>query len=87
MKTPIAITLIVCGVIVVAIPSLWGGWNSLMLSITLTHLTQPGSANMGEIPQLYQFGCWLLGAAMIAVAVASSLLSNTEIPSSRRAVI
>jgi len=76
MKTAIIITLIICGVIVVAIPALSHAWDSFMITMTLTHLTQPGSSvNIQEIPEPYQFGCWALGAAMIAVAVVLSVVS------------
>ncbi len=79
MKTPVAITLIIGGVVVVAIPALWSAWNSFMLSMTLTHLTQPNSSvSFAMIPDLYQEGCWWLGAGMIAISIGSSFIADQE---------
>lgn len=79
MKTPVAITLIIGGVVVVAIPALWSAWNSFMLSMTLTHLTQPNSSvSFVMIPDLYQEGCWWLGAGMIVIAIGSSFIAGQE---------
>lgn len=77
MKTPVAITLIICGSVVVAIPALWNAWNSFMLSMTLSHLTQPNSSvSFAMIPDIYQDGCWWLGAGMIAIS--SSFIAGQE---------
>jgi hypothetical protein len=87
MKTAVAITLIICGVVVIAIPALWHAWDSLMVSVTMTHLTQPGSSvNFGEAPELYQLACWMLGAAMIGVSVVSSIIQSNARPSAHLAV-
>ena len=75
MKTAIAVTLIICGVVVIAIPALWHAWDSLMVSVTLTHMTMPGSSvSFPEVPQLYQCACWGLGAAMIGVSIVASIV-------------
>ena len=77
MKTPVAITLIIGGVVVVAIPALWNAWNSFLLSMTLTHLTQPNSSvSFAMIPDLYQDGCWWFGAGMIVIG--SSFIAGQE---------
>jgi len=79
MKTPVAISLIVGGVVVVAIPALWNAWNSFMLSLTLSHLTQPNSSvSFAMIPDIYQDGCWWLGAGMIVIAIVSSFIAGQE---------
>jgi len=84
MKPHVAVTLILSGVLVVAIPALWGAWYAYMISIIL--IRQPGtSVTFPDMPQLYQFGCWFLGAGMIATAVLSSLGRNTQDASERLA--
>jgi hypothetical protein len=86
MKTAVAITLIICGVVVVAIPALSHAWDSFMVTMTLTHLTQPGSSvNIPAMSDPYQFGCWVLGAAMIALAVALSMVAGINVRSPRLA--
>jgi len=76
MKTAVAITLIIAGVIVVAIPPLSDSWRTLML----TRLMEQGatSVNMeGRLEDLYRFGCWLLGAIMIGIGVFGSFTRST----------
>jgi hypothetical protein len=71
MKTAVAVTLIIAGVVVVAIPPLSDAWRALLLTRLMEHGAT--SVNMeGRLEDLYRFGCWLLGAAMITVGVVSS---------------
>lgn len=77
MKTAIAITLIIAGVVVVAIPPLSDAWRTLML----TRLMEAGATSInieGRIGDLYRIGCWLLGAVMIGVGVATSFMPSPE---------
>ncbi len=74
MKSSVAITLILCGVLVVAIPALSHAWDGLMLAVTLPHIMPNGSMNVGSIPDLYGAACWTLGTVMIGVAVVGSVM-------------
>jgi hypothetical protein len=71
MKPIVAVTLIIGGIFVVALPPLADAWRTWMF----TRLMEHGAHSViieGDMPNLYRFGCWLLGAAMIAVAVIAS---------------
>ena len=88
MRTAVSISLIICGVVVIAIPAIWHAWDSLMVAVTLTHLTQPGSSvNFGDIPIPYAFACCVLGAAMIAVSVALAFIGTHETRAPRAAAM
>jgi hypothetical protein len=73
MKTPIAVTLIVMGALLIMTPPLS---DYLTQRNLVAILSRPGitSANLeGKMDDLYHFGCWLIGGAMIGVAVLCSL--------------
>ena len=85
MKTAVAVTLIIAGVVLVAIPPLSDAWRTLML----TRLIEQGarSINMeGRLEGLYRFGCFVLGAFMIGVGVVASFKPSTELRSPTLAV-
>ncbi|MGC4031715.1 MAG: hypothetical protein QM754_08275 [Tepidisphaeraceae bacterium] len=72
MKTAVAVVLIVCGVVLVAIPPLSDAWRTLMV----TRLLEGGAGQVnltGELSEVYRIGCFALGAAMIGIGVIGSL--------------
>ncbi|MGN6368900.1 MAG: hypothetical protein ACTHN5_11630 [Phycisphaerae bacterium] len=71
MKSSIAITLIVAGAAVVALPVVSTAWRVYLQTQAITHGASLAPWE-GEIGDLYRIGCWLLGAAMIGVGVVSS---------------
>jgi hypothetical protein len=87
MKNSFAITLVIAGVFVLAIPAVWHAWDSFMVAVTMSHMTRPdASVSFADVPQLYQFVCWAVGAGMIAISVASSFIPKSSDSSSRLAV-
>ena len=88
MKPVVAIALIVCGVFVVALPPLSDAWHASMSVRLLQNLPPNTNVNVsGNMEDAYRFGCWLLGAAMILIAIAASVLpsmrASTQIKSPR----
>ena len=73
MKTPIAITLIIMGALIVIAPVV----SDYLFQRNLVELmSRPGitSVNLdGKMTDLYRIGCWAMGGVMILVAVAFSL--------------
>ena len=77
MRTAVAVTLIIAGVVVVAIPPLSDAWHTLLV----TRLIERGATSVdlvGRLSELYRFGCWLLGAVMIGVGVLASSRPSVE---------
>jgi hypothetical protein len=75
MKTAVVITLIISGVVVVAIPPLSDAWRTLMMTRLMEHGVR--SVNMeGRLEDIYRIGCWSLGAAMIGVGFAASFIPS-----------
>jgi hypothetical protein len=84
MRTAVAITLIIAGVVMVAIPPLSDGWRALLMTRLMEHGAT--SVNLeGRLEDLYRFGCWLLGAAMIGVGIFAAFASLFAARSSGRA--
>lgn len=78
MKTPVAVTLIIMGALLVMTPALADYLHQRNLVALLSH---PGitSANLeGRMGDLYRFGCWLTGSVMMGVAVICSTFSGWE---------
>ena len=85
MKTAVAVTLIIAGVVVVAIPPLSDAWRAHILSRLLEHGAT--SVNLeGRMEDLYRFGCWLLGTAMIGIGVIASFIPSPQMRASGLAV-
>lgn len=72
MKTPIAITLIIMGTLLVMTPVL----SDYLYQRNIVELiTQSGGERavlVGQMTENYRFGCWLTGSCMVAVAVMAS---------------
>jgi hypothetical protein len=78
MKTPVAVTLIIMGALLVMTPAL-SDWLYQRNLVAL--LSRPGitSVNLdGKMGDLYHIACWLTGSAMIGVAVVCSLFAGRE---------
>jgi hypothetical protein len=78
MKTPVAVTLIIMGALLVMTPALSDCLYQRNLVALMSH---PGitSVNLdGKMDDLYRFGCWLTGSIMVGVAVLCSLFVRRE---------
>ncbi len=76
MKTPIAVTLIIVGGLLIMAPIIS---DHLQRGQVAAALGKPGVASIQLNPTLseaYRFGCWLSGTAMIIAAIALSRPSN-----------
>ncbi|MES2705464.1 MAG: hypothetical protein V4726_02565 [Verrucomicrobiota bacterium] len=79
MNTPIAVTLIIMGPLLIMTP-VFADFLYQRNVVELMTKTGVASASLaGEMSELYRFGCWLTGSAMVGVAVLSFL------PARRRA--
>ncbi|RYD37079.1 MAG: hypothetical protein EOP86_04305 [Verrucomicrobiaceae bacterium] len=78
MKTPIAITLIIMGTLLVMTPVL-SDYLYQRNVVELLTKSQVGSVSLvGQMTENYRFGCWLTGSCMVAVAVLASRRSRME---------
>lgn len=78
MKTPVAITLIIMGALLVMTSALADflyqrNVVALMATSGLERVTLAG-----QMSELYRFGCWLTGSGMVGVAVLCSVFSRRE---------
>ena len=73
MKTPVAVTLIIMGALLLMTPAIS---DYLFQRNLVALLSRPGieTANLdGKMSDLYRAGCWLTGSVMVGVAVLCSL--------------
>jgi hypothetical protein len=80
MKTPVAVTLILVGAVLVATPAIS---DYLYQRSVVELMTKSGATNVGLaglMTEIYRFGCWLTGSGMILVAVLGSLMSARQAP-------
>lgn len=69
MKTPIAATLVIVGGLLVLAPIFS---DYLQREQVVEAMSKPGvtSVSLGpQLTELYRFGCWLTGTAMVAAAI------------------
>lgn len=73
MKTPIAVTLIIMGTLLVMTPA---AADFLYQRNVIALLPQSGGTVTlaGQMSDLCRFGCWLTGSGMVGIAVLCSLL-------------
>ena len=74
MKTPITVTLIIMGALLVMTPAIA---DYFYQQHVVALMSRPGvtSVNLdGKMGDMYRIGCWLTGIAMVGVAVLCSLL-------------
>jgi hypothetical protein len=72
MKPSVAITLIIVGAALIAVPPLVTAWQAYVAAQALIHGGILG-IGIGDIGDLYRFACWLPGIAMIFVGIRYSL--------------
>ena len=78
MKTPVAVTLIVIGGLLVMTPAFS---DYLYQQSVVALMSHPGvqSVNLdGKMGDLYRIGCWLTGSGMVGIAVLCSLFPGSE---------
>ena len=78
MKTPIAVTLIIMGALLVMTPAIadflyQGNVVAMMAKSGVTSVTLAG-----QMTELYRLGCWLTGSGMVGVAVLCSLFHRRD---------
>ena len=79
MKTPIAVTLIIMGALLVMTPALADFLYQLNVVALMTKSGVTSVTLAGQMSELYRFGCWLTGSGMVGVAVLCSLFSRRPI--------
>jgi hypothetical protein len=78
MKTPIAVTLIIMGGLLVMTPALADFLYQRNVVALLATSRFESVTLAGQMSELYRFGCWLTGSGMVGVAVLCSLLSRKQ---------
>ena len=76
MKTPVAVTLIIMGALIMVTPAIS---DYLFQLNVVTLLIKTGAANVnldGKMSDLYRIGCWAVGLGMVGVAVMCSLFEG-----------
>jgi uncharacterized membrane protein YjgN (DUF898 family) len=75
MKTPVAVTLIIMGGLIVMTPVISDYFYQQNLVAVLNHGAT--SVNLdGKMDDLYRIGCWLTGSVMIAFATFCSIFAG-----------
>jgi hypothetical protein len=85
MKTPVAITLIIMGALLVMVPALS---DYLYQCNVVSIMTKAGASDvslLGQMSETYRFGCWLTGSGMVGIAVLSSLAGRRSVEAPGRA--
>ena len=78
MKTPIAVTLIIMGALLIMTPPLADFLYQRNVLVLLARSGVTSATLAGQMSELYRFGCWLTGSGMIAVAVLCSLAGRRQ---------
>ena len=74
MRTAVAVTLIICGTILIAIPAMYDFLLSTQRFDLLSVRDDISGVQGGQpMSALYSFVCWMSGLAMIATAVVCSM--------------
>jgi hypothetical protein len=83
MKSPVAVTLIIMGALLIMTPALADCLYARNLAAVMTR-PEIASVNLeGKMSTLYRIGCWLAGSVMIGVAVLASAPPVNEAPGRR----
>lgn len=78
MRTAIAITLIVCGTLLILAPAIHNFFLAAQVADILTTRNDLTSVRGGEpMTPIYSGVCWMVGVAMVAVAVLCSMKFST----------
>jgi hypothetical protein len=76
MKTAIAITLIIVGALLIMTPVLSDHLHESNVVALLSRDSIKQVTLTGQMSEMYRFGCWLTGSAMIGVAVLAGLATR-----------
>ena len=80
MKPPVAVTLIIMGALLIMVP-VQSDYMHQRNVVELLSKTNVTSVNLiGQMGELYRFGCWATGTGMIAIAVLCSLFKPSPPP-------
>ena len=79
MKTPIAVTLIIMGALLVMTPALSDLFYQRNVVAIMARSGVTGVTLSGQMSDLYRFGCWLTGSGMVGIAVLGALFSRTRV--------
>lgn len=80
MKTPIAITLIIMGALLVMTPAFADMVFQHNVVTVMTKAGVTGVSLEGQMSELYRFGCWATGSGMVLIAVLSALRAGNREP-------
>jgi hypothetical protein len=72
MKPPVAVTLIIGAIVLIALPALSDAYRATLITRLLEH----GSTTVtivGEMGDVYRCSCWVIGVLMMLIAVMGSL--------------
>lgn len=69
MKTPIAVTLIIAGALLIITPAISDYFYQRNIVALMDRSGVTSISLAGTMSQIYRFGCWLTGSGMIGVAV------------------
>ena len=78
MKTPVAVTLIIMGALLVITPAIADFFYQRNIVALMARSGVPGATLAGQMSEIYRFGCWLTGSAMIGIAVLFSRFPRTR---------
>jgi hypothetical protein len=78
MKTPIAVTLIIVGGLLIMTPALADFLYQRNVVALLATANFDRVMLAGQMSELYRFGCWLNGSGMVGVAVLSSMFRSGQ---------
>jgi ABC-type spermidine/putrescine transport system permease subunit I len=78
MKTPTAVTLIIMGALLVMTPALADFAYQRNIIELMGRVNATNVMLAGQMEELYRFGCWLTGSAMVGVAVLASMRQTAQ---------
>ena len=78
MKTPIAVTLIIMGALLVMTPVISDFFYQRNVVALMNRAGVTGVTLTGQMTTLYRFGCWLTGSGMIGIAVLGAGFARTR---------
>jgi hypothetical protein len=78
MKTPVAVTLIIMGALLVMTPVLADFIYQQNVVAVMTKSNVTGVSLAGLMSDNYRLGCWVTGTGMIGVAVLGSLFPGRQ---------
>lgn len=73
MKTPVAITLIIMGALLIMVPAQSDYMYQRNVVELLSRSNVTSASLVGQMSDEYRFGCWLTGTGMIVIGVLASL--------------